>query len=205
MGNIQNIPLKKETFKLLTYSGIPVHELTNTESGLKVDVKKSAAPIIYKLPQAHVLSEIHFQLKILGQLKLKKEQQGEKGNDDFRFRFGVVYEGDNTINAFQRMLAPGWLKELFKLGENYKGVDRIQFHTTYQDTRIADKSRDHYFSEYLKEIHEIKIGPEGMVNHKITPETNRRVLGFWIAIDGDDTDSEFQVEMNKLSYQIKNP
>lgn len=195
------IKLKSDTFKVLKYKGIASHKFSETEKGLKVEVKSSANPMIYKFEKASILKEVEIKLKVIGELKLKESLQGEKKNDDFRFRIGLVYEGDHNISSFQKLFAPEWLKELFKLGEGYKGVDRIQFYTTYQDKRIADKSRDHYFSEYLKETHNLKIDSNGFVSHRLKPEADKRVLGFWIAIDGDDTESEFSVELQKLSYK----
>lgn len=198
-----SVNLHTNSFKVLKYGGIDSHHFINKNDSLVVKVNDSANPMIYKFDQAKYLSEIELKVKITGKLTLKDKKQGEEKNDDFRFRLGLVFEGDNTISGFQKMFAPEWLKELFKLGEGYRGVDKIQFYTTYQDQSLKDTARDHYFSEYLKEIHNLHLDEKGMLNQKITPESDKKCLGFWIAIDGDDTDSKFTTEIIKIEYKEK--
>ena len=199
----ESVKLHTDNFKILKYGGIDSHKFVNKEGSLIIEVNDSANPMIYKFDQAKYLSEIAIKVKIKGKIKLKDKKQGEKKNDDFRFRLGLVFEGDNTISGFQKMFAPEWLKELFKLGEGYRGVDKIQFYTTYQDQSLKDTKRDHYFSEYLKEIHNLFIDEKGIVDQKIYPEKDKKCLGFWIAIDGDDTDSSFTTEIHKIEYKEK--
>ena len=169
-----------------------------SKNSLRIDVDGSASPIIYPFETPRSLHSISLDLKVDGSLNLNDQLQGSSGGDDFVFRLGVVYEGDQTLNFFQRAIAAKWVKTLFDLAPDGTGVDHIAFFNVFSDHRLAGEERYHPASELMKEMFVEPVMEGETVSLKWAPDTDKRVLGLWISSDGDDTDSSYSVEISQL-------
>lgn len=192
------IPLSSgQNWKLLTYDKIPSHQVEYSEDGLDIKVKKSAAPLIYRLPQVTSVSEIKVQGSLAGHLKLTG-QQGDKNNDDFILRVGLVVAGEKKMNWVQRAMAPKWLRELYDVAPKDSGIDRIEFYNIVQDGKIFSKERRHPKSDLIHENFVWKMESEGEFSFSQKLKQPINVLAVWISSDGDDTQSDFELKLSNL-------
>ena len=193
-----NIPLtENKGWEVLTYNNIKPNKLSFNSNELKIFVSNSASPIIYPLNRPEYLKRISFSVTISNNIALKEQLQGSKGNDDFVFRFGLVFEGGKTLHFFQRITAATWVKRLFDLNTKGSGVSNIDFYNIYSDTRIKDKQKESFngliIEHYLKQV---MVGQEMQLSIPI--ENKSRVLALWISADGDDTHSTFEVSITDI-------
>jgi|GEM_PF-862296 len=196
------VEMKEDKWKLLSYSSIPANVVTFKEEVMTLEVKNSASPIIYPLPQGLVIKSISLDLFIDGEISLDKVKQGQKGADDFRFRLGLVYEGEQTLNFFQRAVAPKWITEMHALAGKNQGVDKIIFFNTYQDSTLAGQSRVHPLSDLLIENFSLLVGDDkAWQSITINEVPKGRVLGLWLSSDGDDTNSSYEIRLKKLTLR----
>lgn len=195
------LPLNlSEGWNVLAYKKIPPHRVQFSETGLHVDVKKSAAPVIYKLPKEMKVSELEVTGRIEGVLKLSG-RQGEKKQDDFLLRVGLVVRGDKKLNFIQRRLAPRWVLELHQLAPEGGGVDRIEFFNVVSDPALQGRSRRHPLSDLLVENFiwtDADIKDDGAFSFRTAIKKTLDVVAVWISIDGDDTGSEYKVNLTSL-------
>ncbi len=201
-----SIPLDRaDGWQVLEYSGIPPHDIDFTPDGMTIAVRQSASPVIFPI-EPQIVTTLKVSAEITGVLRLKPFRQGDKGNDDFLFRVGLVYEGEQTLNFIQRSFAAKWIKVLFDLAPRGTGVERIQFYNAYSDPLLTDTVRVHPLSKLMSE-HFITYVPEAIGNEfrtiqfEVQPETDRRVLALWISSDGDDTKSSFRVKIREIKLQ----
>ncbi|MDB2426052.1 hypothetical protein N9W41_00745 [bacterium] len=195
------IPLnKKENWQELKYSKINPHVIEFAEAGMKIKVNSSAMPLIYPLSKVHQLKSISIAGEYKGKLNLnKKIKQGDKGNDDSIFRFGLVVPGEKTLPFYKRPFAPGWIKKLFDLAPKDSGVDRIEFYNVYEDQRLKGQSRIHPLGNGLineNNIWDLSKAGKFKLAHKF--ESPVPAAAIWISIDGDDTKSEYEIWLNKI-------
>ena len=198
-----SVPLDRaDGWQVLSYSSITPHEVEFTAEGMTIDVRNSASPIIYPI-EPQTVSSLTASVEITGDLNLKSQTQGTEGNDDFLFRIGLVYEGEQTLNFIQRSFAASWVKTLFDLAPEGTGVDRIQFFNVYSDPSLANSEQDHPLSELMRERQVAYLpaaggGESREVRFDIQPPTDRRVLALWLSSDGDDTQSSFRVTVREI-------
>ncbi|MAE74714.1 MAG: hypothetical protein CL675_11510 [Bdellovibrionaceae bacterium] len=196
------IPLDQTThFKLLEFGGIPAHKVSASEQGMRIQVDKSAMPIVYKFSKPINMKSIDIQLEVDQLLKLDSSQpQGEKGNDDYLFKVGVVFEGDRRLNAMQRMMAAKWVTELFQMAQEGQGLDHVLFLNAVQDPKIHKSRRDHPMRpELLKENNVWMIKKTGQHHLLYQFPNTKKVLGLWFSPEGDDTKSKFQVVLKRVT------
>ncbi len=186
-------------WQLLSYSSIPANTVSFGDNTMTLAVNQSASPVIFPLSRPVTLQDIRLQFSVDGQLNLADKKQGAKGADDFLFRLGVVYEGERTMNAFQRAFAPEWVTTLFDLAPEDMGVDSITFYNVYSDDRLTGKERQHPASDLLNEIF-FQERPENhqTVDMTFSPDTDKKILALWISSDGDDTGSSYSVTLKNL-------
>ncbi|MGB0452258.1 MAG: hypothetical protein ACPGJV_00985 [Bacteriovoracaceae bacterium] len=193
------VPLVENKWQILKYSKLPPNEIQFNNNQMHIGVDKSASPVIFPLDSKGQFKELQVEGKVQGKLNIKKTPQGSKGNDDFLFRIGLVYEGDQTLNFFQRIAAPSWVKTLFDLNKDGTGIDRIVFYNTYTDQSLKDKNREHPASDLIKENFKIALKEDGTFQFQTKIDSSKNVLAIWISSDGDDTDSKFKVSLEKIN------
>lgn len=193
-----NVPMERGQWKLLTFRKIRPNQVEFKNGNLVITIDKSASPIIYTLNTPMAVKEIEVSVKIDGLLKLDQDLQGSKSNDDFRFRLGLVYVGEKTLNSFQRLFAPKWVRTLYELAPKEKGIDHVHFFNTWSDVRIKGKERTHPASDLLRESFVLEVESDGTLRQKISPNPNKKIAALWVSSDGDDTGSKFKVTIGKI-------
>lgn len=192
------IDLSKNKWEVLQYSGIKANQVSFNNKSMTIKVNQSAGPLVYKLSKPRAIKEIIIDANVLGKLKLKKTQQGEKGNDDFSLRIGLVYQGKKRLSFMQKTMAAGWIKKLFSLAPKTLGVSHVEFFTVYQDKRLANTKRIHPLSDLMVENFVIQQPKNGKLKATFKVPSNKTALALWISSDGDDTKSAFSVRLNNL-------
>lgn len=197
-----NIPLKVEKWQVLEYSSIKANKVNSDGASLTIEVNNSASPLIFPLSSPQRVKNIGLNVEFEGALKLKESQQGSQGNDDFLFRLGLVFEGEQTLGFLKRTFAPAWVKKLFSLAPEGTGVDHISFYNVYSDSSLKDTERTHPQSDLLKERFIMKPDEKGKVEASFPVNIEKRVLALWISSDGDDTASQFSATIKKLQLTV---
>ena len=198
-----SIPLSLETgWEVLRYSRIKQNRVRFDNEGLTIEVDNSAGPVIYPLDEASRIQAVSFSLEISGDINLGNMIQGDKGADDFVFRLGLVYEGDQTLNFLQRRFSAPWVQRLFHLAPKGTGVDLIEFYNVYSDSRLAGKSRSHPLSDLLHESFIFAQPRDGKLTRRLDLNKSTRVLALWISVDGDDTGSRFTTRITDLKLHL---
>ncbi len=193
------VSLDPADWHLLSYRGIPSHRIFSKEQGMKIEVKRSASPLVALLPKPTVANELIIRAAIDGGLNLRDRPQGTKGADDFRLRIGLIYAGDQALDSFQLALAPSWLKRLAKLLPDGTGVSHVQFLNTYSDPVLQNLERAHPTTQLWQERFILDVNQMGKIDQSISVVDSAKVIGIWISTDGDDTDSCFDVFIEQIS------
>lgn len=179
------------------YSKIPANTISFQSSGISVFVKNSAGPLIYPLKDALKVKSINIE-GVFHSLP-----NFIKGADDQPLRIGLVAEGDKKLNFFKKAVASSWVKRLYDLSDAHQGIDRIYFYTITQDPTLVSTSREHPLSDLIWENYFSLVKSPGSFSYHIKVEPPRKSLGIWIGIDGDDTKSSYQVDINKLTLEVE--
>ena len=192
-------------WQLLSYSSLPPNQVNIDNQEMVIRVNGSASPVIYPFKRPLSIDEISFNIQIEGKLtNTTGQRQGEKGSDDFLFRLGVVYEGEQRLSYFQRAIAADWVKTLFGLAPDGAGVDHIAFYNVYSDERLAGQERVHPASDLLKEYFVVKVEEgDGKQPLVIRPDPGKKIVALWISSDGDDTGSAFEVQLSDFEVRVK--
>ena len=124
---VMAIPLdKKEAWTELAFKNIPTNTVSYSPTGIKVAVKNSASPLVYKLDKFYKVSGFEVILKVDGDLK--NDPPEKNFEEDSLFRLGLVVEGKQKLNAVKKLFAPDWVKKLFALAPEGAGLEKIYFY-----------------------------------------------------------------------------
>ncbi len=192
------VQMTQNKWEVLQYSGIKANQVNFNNNTMTIKVNQSAGPLVYRLNKPQVVKEIILDADILGKLKLNKSKQGEKGNDDFSLRVGLVYQGKRRLGFMQKQVAAGWIKKLFSLAPKNLGVSHVEFFTVFQDKRLANSKRVHPLSDLLVENFTVQQPNNGKLKVSFKVPSNKTALAVWISSDGDDTKSAYSVRLNQL-------
>ena len=187
----------------LEYGSIPANQLSQTSDGLKITIAGSASPLIYVFDQATVMSHIEVKGQLSGLPTIPAgKTQGDKGADDFAFRLGLVLAGDKKLGAAQRLFAADWVKTLYGLAPKGTGISHVQFLNLANSPGPSWQQRAHPASKGLfieQVVGMAKAAGPFELNYQL-PEP-ARVVAFWISADGDDTNSNYSVDLQRLAYE----
>ena len=183
----------------LAFRKIPVNTVRFSDDGLHIGVDKSASPLVHKLDVPLTIRGIHIEASWRGALTVPDGAvQGDKGADDFVLKAGLIESGSQTLNWLQRRMAAQWIKTLFKLAPIGRGVERIHFLSTTQDAALVGSSRTHPLSDLLFESRITPLTEPGRFEMHQTFDEPVEILGLWLSVDGDDTGSEFDVQIHSI-------
>ncbi len=194
----EKISLNKEDWVVLSYEKIPANEVKFNDNLLKVNIKNSAGPIVHKLSKALKVSQISILDQVIGS---KKTETGAFDEDSL-LRFGLVAVGKQTLSGPKKWFAADWVKKLFALAPEGTGLDKIYFYNLTNRSELIGKSRLHPKSDLLVEnIVSLKGEGEGFeLSH--TLEKPIETAAVWISIDGDDSKSNFETQINLIKLKI---
>lgn len=189
-------------WKNLSYSSIPPNEVSVSDGALLIAVNESASPLIHGFDEPRVLTGITIVATYSGGLRIPDDAtQGDGNADDFVLKAGVVESGEQTLNWLQRRIAADWIKRLHELAPEDSGIRRINFLSTTQSRALLGTSRTHPLSDLLYEqrLTLVEAPGEFRITHRF-PEPVE-ALGLWLSSDGDDTNSSFEVRIEKITLQ----
>ncbi len=201
-----NVPMQldKQHWHALKYHNIRANRVNQVEQGLRIQVNKSASPLIYIFDRPQIIHEISV-TGVMGRLPAIPQgiKQGDKGADDFPFRLGLVLEGEKKLNFAQKLIATQWVKILFDLAPDDTGIDRIMFlNLANPGTGQRDKVQHEQFGRkglYTETIvGQVAVGEN--FGFRYTLPMPEKVLALWISSDGDDTGSSYALTVNSISY-----
>lgn len=181
-----------------TYSKIPANKSTFTTEGLKVNVNKSASPLIYKFQEPREIKSFKVE-GYLSALYPDFEKQGSASHDDFPLRIGFVLPGTKKLSALEKWMAAGWVVRLFSLVPKDMGLDKIVFYNMTQNKTLMGTQRIHPLSEYIQEKFSFLNIQAGDFKWEQNLETPVTAAALWISIDGDDTKSAFELQIKNLT------
>lgn len=177
------------------FSKIPANEISYKASGMSVMVKNSAGPLIYPLKEKLTVKSIH----ISGVFHALP--RFIKGADDQALRVGLIAEGEKKLNFAQKMWAADWVKRIYHLADAHQGIDKVYFYSITQDQKLVGLARQHPLSDLIWETYFTYVETPKSFDYTILVAPARKALGIWISIDGDDTQSSYQVDINKLDLE----
>lgn len=195
----QPIALDPARWQKLKYTSIEQNSTRVTDTTITIEVDNSASPLIYPFVHPEKATSLDIVARVSGTISLQPGAvQGEPGHDDFRLWVGVAYAGNNRLGFLERLLAPEWIRHLFRLAPDDAGISRIEFYTTYTDQRLAGTSRVHPAIELCEQQFILNVSDDGSISQRITLATDQPVVALWVNSDGDDTDSRFKVDIERL-------
>ncbi len=199
IGLLLVVPLFSERgWQVLTYRGIPAHDVRFSEAGLRVEVRRSAAPVIYPLMPPLVVRSVRARGRIDGSLNVSADRQGEPGFDDYAFRLGLVEVGNRRLGILERRLAPAWVRKLFSLAPRGMGVSQIRFFNVGVEPRQLGRRRQHPLNDLIHE--EVVAVPDGDGRFELFVQLESAIetAAIWIATDGDDTRSAYTLIVESI-------
>lgn len=188
----------------LSFARIPANTVAVVDGNLHISVNKSASPLIYEFDEPLVVTSLAVKARWSGKLNIPQDAvQGEAGADDFILKLGIVEAGERTLNWLQRRIAADWVQQLFKLAPQGTGVERIHFLTTTQQQNLIGSHRTHPLNDLMYETRITYLESPDEFEMVYQFEEPVVVLGLWIAADGDDTGSSFDLFIERITLHTE--
>ena len=195
------LPLNVNSWKQLEFRNIKANTVSTIKQNgdhLKISVSQSASPLVYKFDKPKRIKSLNVEARLLsGSLDFHGITQGASGADDFLLRVGLVAKGNQQLNFLQKIVAPSWVKELHRMGKESTGIDKIYFYNIASEA-LSWNERIHPRSNLIVEKIVGKI-QNNKIQFTVIPDQNKEILGLWISSDGDDSKSNFDLEIEKIS------
>ena len=197
------IPLTSATgWEVLTYRKIPAHAVRFDAGGLRIDVDRSAAPIVYPLATARHVRGLRAHGRLEGQLRTTAAQQGQPGFDDYVLRVGLVEVGTRSLGWMERRMSPAWLRRLFDLAPPDLGIAGIRFFNVGLAPQQVGQSRQHPASDHIVERVVTVPDLQGRIVLSVDVDVPVHTAAVWISADGDDTASRFTLTLERLELLL---
>lgn len=162
---------------------------------LKIIVKKSSSPIVYKFDEVQEFSELQFEASVDGVMNPNAKTTAFE--EDSFLQFGFVVVGDNQLGAMGKLFAPKWVSEIFALAPEGMGLDKIYFYNVATKKESVNQERQSPKSKYMFErIILTKDDLGKTVSYTLLKKLKTTAL--WINAEGESTDSEFTTTINKI-------
>lgn len=193
-----DIPFESTKWISLSYNKIPANKVKFEDLVLKVKVSKSAGPIVFKLPEVKNISGF----KIKGKLVGVKKIESTTFDEDSILRVGMVASGKKTLSGIKKMFAADWVKKLFALAPPDSGLDKIYFYNVTNRASLMGEAREHPKSDLIFETISKLVEGAGSFEMDVDFKKTIPVAAVWLSIDGDDSASEFEVEISSLKFNF---
>jgi hypothetical protein len=212
-GQMLRIPLSlskesddnEQCWKVLRFKNRLPNKVFCDDKGLHVKVKCSAGLLVYDLDRQTDVNSLVLEGVVTGLPQIPKgKSQGDKKNDDFAIRFGLVIPGKKRLNGIERFFAPELVKHLFDQAPKSQGIDHVLFLNLANDPPPKWKKRIHPIGKGLlrEQVACIK-GTPGDFTIKVEFQKPCHVLALCIICDGDHTKSEFHVTVKDIRINPK--
>ena len=106
--------------------------------------------------------------------------------------------GEKRISGLKKLFAPSWIRHLYAQVPEGSGVDHVRFFNVTQNRDQLGKEREHPASELMREEFFGFVERPGTFSFQQKLRTPVSAVAVWISIDGDDTNSEYDVLLSKL-------
>lgn len=186
-------------WEVLNFSRIPPNEVTFGAAGLRIDVRRSAGPVVYPLAAPVTVSRVKARGFVSQPLALSAPGvQGQSGSDDYAVRVGLVEAGTRRLGRIQRVAAAAWVKRLFALAPVGAGISQVRFLNVAEPGGPIGVARRHPASDLLYEqvVTTLDAQRRFVIDHQLERPT--QVVALWLSSDGDDTASTFSVTLEQL-------
>ncbi len=212
-GKMLRIPLRlskesddqEQGWKVLRFKNRLPNKVTCDEKGLHVKVKCSAGLLVCGLDKQTDVNSVVLEGAVTGLPRIPEgKRQGDKKNDDFAIRFGLVIAGKKRLNRIEKLFAPELVRHLFEQAPKSQGIDHVLFLNLANDPPPKWKERIHPIGKGLfrEQIACIK-GTPGDFTLKVEFKKPCQVLALCIICDGDHTKSEFQMTVKDIRLNPK--
>jgi len=192
-----------ERWTTLSFNGIPANDVSVSGEALRIAVDDSASPLVYRFDEPVTITGLSVSATWSGKLRIPAgATQGDEDADDFVLKLGLVESGSRRLNWLQRRIAADWVKSLFELAPPDSGVDRIHFLSTTRQRELVGQSRTHPLNDLLFETRIRCLDGPGPFDMKHSFEEPVTVLGLWISSDGDNTGSEFVLDIDSIVLEL---
>lgn len=200
------VPLETGAWTELQYDGIPPNQIRFAGGDIHIAIEASAGSLARVFEHPVRGGALKVRARIQGGLQLDEDQrQGEAGAEDCVLRIGLVLDGERRMGPVEKVFAPAWLKNLEALLPEGRGVGRVLFTSVASDPDVVGERRAHPMSGRIEEYFHSLCPKDGRVNLEIVLPREKTVIGLWIASDGDDTGSFFQVTLKELLLKPEKP
>lgn len=197
------VPLDRgKGWQLLTYDGIPRHEIRFSDAGLQIVVARSASPVIHRLPAPLLVQRLRVVGRIDGRLNVTAARQGQRGHDDYALRVGLVEPGDRRLRGVARLFAPEWVRQLHDLAPPGTGISQVRFFNLgVAGTRTGTRRR-HPLSDLLHEEIAATLNHDGTFEISASFDRPLTTIALWLSADGDDTGSSYVVTVERIEVEV---
>lgn len=193
----ETLSLQKENWSVVTYDKIPPNQVLFQSGNLKVEVRKSAAPLVYKFEKPKTIKKFF----VKGLYSGFKNPESNPFDEDSILRFGIVIPGENKLTGIKKWAAANWVKQLFALAPTGMGLDRIQFFNISDRTELLNTKRAHPKSKLIAETIVKIVEKPGPYTMEVVIEPPLVAAALWLSLDGDESSSEFTNEITEISVE----
>jgi hypothetical protein len=196
-----DVPLADpERWTAVEFRGIPPNAVEIADDALHIAVRRSAGPLVQRMDTPINVTGITVEARWTGELRLPPGvKQGEAGADDFVLRLGLIEAGARRLNWWERHTAKPWVRALFELAPPGAGVNGIRFVSTTQQPDMIGSRRAHPLSEMLEERRVRHLDGPSAFTLSARFDKPIETLGLWVAADGDDTGSSFDLYIERVT------
>ena len=201
-----SIPLsEKGKWEVLEFGSKDANQVSFTGSGVSIDVNGSASPLIYPLTDKPLnIKTVSLEVEVDKLVSISNpEKQGTKGMDDFNIRFGLVILGSKKLSKWQKLIAPDWVKKLFRLVPDNIGVKHTYFLNATLSPSLLHKEMEHPSTEYVIEKNAWLMDKTGSFSYSYTFPEAQPTGALWISSDGDDTKSSYNIKIEKITLETE--
>lgn len=186
-------------WQVLEFRKIKPNIVHFSDQGMRIEVDGSGGPLVHKLPAPAKVKGLSAAGKYTPKLKFPDGvKQGDKRGDDFGVRIGLVVKGEKRLSWVKAKVAPKWVNKLYELAPKDTGIDRIEFVNIVEDKTLLGKHRTHPKSDHLVERFVAATADDGSFTLNYEWKEPLDVLAIWISSDGDDTKSNFIVDLKEI-------
>jgi hypothetical protein len=205
----EKVSFDPKAWKQVSYKKIKSNKVEFSNDNMSVVVDESASPLVYALPSPFKIKKIKVTAEISG-INLDQIKENKKLIEDSPLRIGLVLEGPNKLNFFQRKLATDWVLELFKLAPKDSGLSHIEFYNVGWVNSQKGQSRAHPASKLIKETWPMTLDGIAANKDSLLVQTefliqadlhNTNTQALWVSIDGDDLKIKYKTKIREISYE----
>ncbi|MCX6102941.1 MAG: hypothetical protein NT000_06725 [Proteobacteria bacterium] len=195
------IPLnhKLPSWHTSVYSDIKPNTISFTAGSLSIHVDSSSSPLFYMLPKPVLVRTVKVQGEISGLPSLKTKTEDSKEGDDLAFRLGLVESSVEPPSIIARFLAPNWIRILLDYLPE-QGIKTVRFLTVSQEKSVG-AFRFHPQNDLIQEIVALRKRTPGKFEINYRFKAPAPTMALWIQPDGDDTQSQFTLKLNRIELE----